>query len=58
MARAVAIILAGLVLAAAIAFVFRWQIAANASGVYLLDRWTGHVAECRQAILGREMDCF
>jgi hypothetical protein len=58
MARAVAIILAGLVLACAVVFVFRWQIAANASGVYLLDRWTGHVAECRQPILGRQMECF
>lgn len=58
MAKAIAIILAALVLAAAIATVFRWQIAANASGVYLLDRWSGHVAECRQPILGRQMDCF
>ena len=58
MARAVAIFLAALVVAAAVAFVFRWQIAANASIVYLLDRWTGHVAECRQPILGRQMECF
>lgn len=58
MARAVAIILAGLLLAAAIAVVFRWQVTADSSGVYLLDRWTGHVAECRQPILGRQMDCF
>jgi|KBSMisStandDraft_5_1062788.scaffolds.fasta_scaffold11779897_1 hypothetical protein len=58
MARAVAIFLAALVVAAAIAFVFRWQIAANASSVYLLDRWSGHVAECRQPILGRQMECF
>ena len=58
MARAVAIFLGALVVAAAVAFVFRWQIAANASGVYLLDRWNGHVAECRQPLLGRQMECF
>jgi hypothetical protein len=58
MVRAVAIILAASVLAAVIAFVFRWQIAAGPSGVYLLDRWTGRVAECRQPILGRQMECF
>ena len=58
MARAVAIIVAALVVAAAIGFVFRWQIAANASGIYLLDRWSGHVAECRQPILGRQLECF
>jgi hypothetical protein len=58
MARAVAIIVAALVVAAAIAFVFRWQIAANASNVYLLDRWSGHVAECRQPLLGRQLECF
>jgi hypothetical protein len=58
MARAVAIILAALVMAGVIAFIFRWQIAANASSVYLLDRWSGHVAECREPILGRQMECF
>jgi hypothetical protein len=58
MARAIAIILGGLAVAAAIAFVFRWQIAANASNVFLLDRWSGHVAECRQPLLGRQMECF
>ena len=58
MARAVAIFLGALVVAAVVAFVFRWQIAANASGVYLLDRWNGHVAECRQPLLGRQMECF
>ena len=58
MARAVAILFAALMVAGAIAFVFRWQMAANASGVYLLDRWSGHVVECRQPILGRQMDCF
>jgi hypothetical protein len=58
MARAVAIFLGALVLAGAVVFVFRWQIAANASGVYLLDRWSGHVAECRQPILGRQLECF
>ena len=58
MARAVAIFLGALVLAAAVAFVFRWQIAANASGVFLLDRWNGHVAECRQPLLGRQLECF
>jgi hypothetical protein len=58
MARAVAIILAALILAGAVAFILRWQIAANASGIYLLDRWNGHVAQCRQPILGRQMECF
>ena len=58
MARAVAIVLAALVVAAAIAFVFRWQIVASSAGVYLLDRWTGHVAECREPLLGRQMECF
>lgn len=53
-----AIILAAVVVAAAIAVIFRWQIAANGTGVYLLDRWSGHVVECRQPILGRQMDCF
>lgn len=58
MARAAAIILAALVLAGSVAFVFRWQIAADGTTVYLLDRWTGKVTACRQAILGRDMDCF
>ena len=58
MARAIAIFLGALAVAAAIAFVFRWQIAANASAVYLLDRWTGRVAECREPLLGRQMECF
>lgn len=56
--KAAAIILAAIGVVAAIAIVFRWQIAANSSGVYLLDRWTGTVVECHQPILGRKMDCF
>lgn len=39
-----AIVLAGVLIAAAILFVFRWQVAGPAP--LLLDRWTGKVVAC------------
>ena len=33
-------------IAAALLFVFRWEITANPGGVYRLDRWIGAVVEC------------
>jgi hypothetical protein len=43
----VAIIVAAVIIAAAILFVFRWQTAPIGSyGAILLDRWTGEVVVC------------
>jgi hypothetical protein len=56
----IAIIAAGLLIAAAIVFVFRWQIsaAANEGGVivYRLDRWTGEIIACIALLPCRPID--
>jgi hypothetical protein len=57
MANAIVIALAALLIAAAIALVFRWEIAVDSSGVYRLDRWSGDVTGCRPILLSRNLDC-
>lgn len=43
----VAIVIAGVLIAAAILITFRWQIAVNSDGgIYRLDRWTGQTRIC------------
>jgi hypothetical protein len=42
----IAIVIAGLLLAGAILFVFRWQISATPGVVYELDRWNGDIFIC------------
>jgi len=41
-----AIVFAGVVIAATIALMGRWQIAAAKDEVYRLDRWTGEIQVC------------
>jgi hypothetical protein len=36
----------GALIALAIVFVFRWEIAAGTGGIYRIDRWTGRIVEC------------
>lgn len=50
----VAIVIAGLLIAGAIGFAFRWQISAANGIVYRLDRWNGHVVAC---LLSSAPDC-
>ena len=41
-----AIVLAGVLIAASILFTNRWQIAADSSNVYRLDKLTGQIDSC------------
>ena len=42
----IAVLIAGLLIAAAILISFRWQISAATGVVYRLDRWTGNIIAC------------
>jgi hypothetical protein len=44
--NAVAIAFAGALIAAAILFIFRWEMAAFGGQTYRLDRWTGEIFGC------------
>jgi hypothetical protein len=46
MHNTVAIVIAGALIALALAVSNRWQISAAPAQVYRLDRWTGHVDMC------------
>ena len=48
--KAVAILLAGVMIAGAILFTFRWEISAGSQGVYRLDRWSGVVTVCAASL--------
>jgi hypothetical protein len=43
-------LLAGVMIAGAILFTFRWEISAGGQGVYRLDRWSGVVTECAASL--------
>ena len=60
MRNPIAIVLAGIIIAAAILLAFRWDITVERGVVYRLDRWTGRVTACMSRSLvtiGSEMDC-
>jgi hypothetical protein len=46
MRAAVAVVIAGTLIAIAILVAFRWQITAAPGIVYRLDRWTGNIVAC------------
>lgn len=52
MGRNLAIILAGALIAFAVALTGRWQVSAAPGGLYRLDRWTGAVSACDTAGVG------
>jgi len=55
---AIAIGVAGLLIAAAIAFTFRWELAAGPGlSASRLDRWTGRVVFCEGAIGTNKTTC-
>jgi len=43
-----AIVLAGLIIAVAIAITFRWELGPAIGQAYRLDRWTGRVVQCNE----------
>jgi hypothetical protein len=46
MGRIISIVAAALIIAAALVFTQRWEIAAVSGAVYRLDRWTGTITHC------------
>jgi hypothetical protein len=46
MGRTISIIAAALIIAAAMVFTQRWEIAAVSGAVYRLDRWNGTITHC------------
>ena len=44
--KAVATLIAGVVIAVAILFAFRYEISAATGVVYRLDRWSGQITAC------------
>jgi hypothetical protein len=50
-----AIVIAGLLIAAAILISLRWEISAATGVVYRLDRWTGAVMVCT---VGLPVECW
>jgi hypothetical protein len=54
MRTAVAIVIAGILIAAAILIAFHWQIGAGLGFVYRLNNWTGHAIVCD---LSNRNDC-
>jgi hypothetical protein len=46
MKQPLAIIAAGALIAGAILFIFRWEMAAFGGQTYRLDRWTGEIFAC------------
>jgi hypothetical protein len=59
MGSPLAILVAGIIVAAAIAFVFRWQIIPAGGDAYRLDRWSGRISICASTDFhsGSEMVC-
>jgi hypothetical protein len=51
----IAIVIAGVLIAAAILITLRWEISAATGVVYRLDRWTGAVTVCT---LGQPIECW
>jgi hypothetical protein len=45
----ITVIVAGLIIAVALAFLFRWHVISSSIGVQRLDRWTGKIQFCSQA---------
>ena len=43
---AIAVVLSGALIAAAVLFTFRWELAAFGGQAYRLDRWTGAIVAC------------
>lgn len=50
------------IIAAAILYVFRWEVAMSPDKIVLLDRWTGHAVQCTRkldlaSMLQKEYEC-
>jgi hypothetical protein len=53
----IAIVVAALIVAAAIAFVFRWEVVGGPNLALRLDRWTGVIAWCVHEAAENKLDC-
>jgi hypothetical protein len=45
----ITVIVAGVIIVVALAFLFRWHVISSSIGVQRLDRWTGKIQFCSQA---------
>lgn len=60
MGNPVAILVGSALIAAAILVVFHWEFtiaAGGVGGIYRLDRWTGHIIQCGNALPGMGSHC-